>query len=128
MLWRKGRLTRSISTPTPTTPSVLLRTMTPRTTGVPDSMTTTPTPEDVTVRLHKTMEAAVGLTPDDISNVQSLIDVGEWLVAFETLCTQIYEWELRFGPAVIRDLEGLGTMLGARRELTDHLWEDAAGA
>lgn len=91
-------------------------------------MTTTPTPEEMTVRLHKAMDAAVGLTPDDISNVQSLIDVGEWLVAFETLCTQIYEWEIRLEPDVIRDLEGLGTALGARRELTDHLWEDVAGA
>jgi hypothetical protein len=95
---------------------------------VPDSMTTTPTPEEMAVRLHKAMDAAVGLTPDDISNVQSLIDVGEWLVAFETLCTQIYEWELRLERDVIRDLEDLGTALGARRELTDHLWEDVAGA
>jgi hypothetical protein len=91
-------------------------------------MTTTPTPEEMTVRLHKALDAAVGLTPDDISNVQSLIDVGEWLVAFETLCTQVYEWEISLEPAVIRDLEGLGTALGARRELTDHLWEDTAGA
>lgn len=91
-------------------------------------MTKTPTPEEMTVRLHEALDAAVGLTPDDISNVQSLIDVGEWLVAFETLCTQIYEWEISLEPDVIRDLEGLGTALGARRELTDHLWEDAVGA
>ena len=45
-------------------------------------MTKTPTPEEMTVRLHEALDAAVGLTPDDISNVQSLIDVGEWLVAF----------------------------------------------
>lgn len=91
-------------------------------------MTTTPTPEEMTLRLHKAMDAAVGLTPEDISNVQSLIDVGEWLVAFETLCTQIYEWEIGLEPDVIRDLESLGSVLDARRELTDHLWEDAAGA
>lgn len=48
--------------------------------------------------LNEALEAAVGLTPDDISNVQSLIDVGEWLVAFETLCTQIYEWEISLEP------------------------------
>ncbi|KRE60035.1 MafI family immunity protein [Nostocoides sp. Soil756] len=91
-------------------------------------MTPTPTPEEMTGRLHKAMDAAVGLTPDDINNVQSLIDVGEWLVAFETLCTQIYEWEIRLELDVVRDMEGLGTALGARRELTDHLWEDVAGA
>jgi hypothetical protein len=91
-------------------------------------MTMTPTPEQMTIRLHNAMDAAARLTPDDISNVQSLIDVGEWLVAFETLCTQIYEWEVGLEPDVIRDLEGLGTALGARRQLTDHLWEDVAGA
>lgn len=91
-------------------------------------MTAKPTPEEMTVRLHKAMDAAVGLTSDDISNVQSLIDVGEWLVAFETLCTQIYEWGIGLEPDVIRDLEGLGAALGARQELTDHLWEDAADA
>lgn len=91
-------------------------------------MNTTPTPEEITLRLHKAMDTAVGLTPDDISNVQSLIDVGEWLVAFETLCTQIYEWEIVVEADVIRELEALGTALGARRELTDNLWEDVAGA
>ncbi|MCA0181415.1 MAG: MafI family immunity protein [Actinobacteria bacterium] len=88
----------------------------------------TPSPEEMTVRLHEAMDAAVGLTPDDIINVQSLIEVGEWLVAFETLCTQIYEWEIGLEPDVIRDLEGLGAALGARKKLTDHLWEDAADA
>ncbi|MFT3887737.1 MAG: MafI family immunity protein [Arachnia sp.] len=77
------------------------------------------------MRLHKAIDAAAGLTPDDIGNVQSLIDGGEWLVAFETLCTQIYEWSIGLEPDVIRDLEGLGAILDARRELTDHLWEDA---
>lgn len=79
-------------------------------------MTMTLTPGETTVRLHKAMDAAVGLTPGDIGNVQSLIDVGEWLVAFETLCTQIYDREIRLDPDVVRDLEGLGTALGARRE------------
>lgn len=54
-------------------------------------MTTTPTPEEMTVQLHKALDAAVGLTADDISNVQSLMDVGERLVAFEMLGTQAYE-------------------------------------
>lgn len=88
-------------------------------------MTAMPTPEEMTVRLHMAMDAAVGLTPDDISNVQSLIEAGEWLVAFETLCTQIYEWEVALDHDVIRDLEELGAALGARQEFTDHLWEDA---
>ncbi len=85
-----------------------------------------PTPEDATVRLHQVMDAAIGLTPEDVSNVESLIQAGEWLVAFETLCTQIYEWEIALSAALVRDLEDLGSALGARKELTDHLWEDVA--
>lgn len=91
-------------------------------------MTTKPTPEETTVRLHRAMDAANGLPADDIANVQSLIDAGEWVVAFETLCTQIYEWEISLRAEVVRDLEGLGSSLGADPALTDHLWEDAAGA
>ena len=70
-------------------------------------MTATPSPEEATVRLHKAMDAAVGLTPDDPGNVQSLIEVGEWRVAFETLFTQIHEWEIGLDPEVIRDLDSL---------------------
>jgi hypothetical protein len=61
-------------------------------------MSQTPTPEEITVRLHRAMDAASGLTPEDIA------------------------------PELIQDLEALGAALGARREFTDHLWEDAAGA
>ena len=85
-----------------------------------------PAPEEVTVRLHHAMDAASGLTSEDVSNVESLIQVGEWLIAFETLCTQIYEWEISLSAELVRDLEDLGSALGARKELTDHLWEDAA--
>jgi hypothetical protein len=91
-------------------------------------MTTTPTAGEMTVCLHTVMDAAGALTPDDISNVQSLIDVGEWLVAFETLCVQIYEWEIVLDPDLIRDLDDLGSAIGAPRELVDQLREDAAGA
>jgi xanthine dehydrogenase molybdopterin-binding subunit B len=89
-------------------------------------MMSKPTPEEITVRLHQAMDAAVGLPSEDIDNVQSMIEVGEWLLAFETLCTQIYEWQISLSPAVIRDLQELGSVLGDRRELARHLWEDAA--
>ncbi|MDX2974579.1 MafI family immunity protein [Kribbella solani] len=84
-----------------------------------------PIAEEITVRLHRAMDAADGLTPEDIANVQALIDVGEWAVAFETLCTQIYEWEISLRAAAIRDLEDLGSALGVRKEFTAVLWEDA---
>jgi hypothetical protein len=87
-------------------------------------MTLKPTREEITVRLHQAMDAAPGLSSEDIANVQSMVDVGELVVAFETLCTQIYEWGISLTPAVIRDLEDVGSALSADRDLTDHLWED----
>lgn len=82
-------------------------------------------PKEAAVRLHQAMDAAIGLTPEDISNVETLIQVGEWLVAFETLCTQVYEWEISLPAGIVRDLEDLGSRLGARKQLTDDLWQDA---
>lgn len=88
-------------------------------------MTTKPTPEEITVTLHRAMDAATGLSMDDISNVQSFIDAGEWELAFEILCTQIYEWDVALKSSVIRELEHLGSALGTAPEYTDCLWEDA---
>lgn len=88
-------------------------------------MTSRLTREQIAGRLRQAIEAAKGLTPNDIENVQELIEVGELLVAFETLCTQIYEWEIALSPEVIRDLEELGVSLGADPTLAGDLWEDA---
>lgn len=74
------------------------------------------------------MDAAAGLSPHDVRSVESLISADERLVAFETLCTQICEWEVSLPSDVVRDLEQLGLALGARPSLTDHLWEDVQDA
>ena len=96
--------------------------------GVPAPMTERPSRAEISLRLRRATDASVGLTVDDIRSVHSLIDVGELLVAFEILCTQIYEWEIGLEPGTIRDLAGLGVVLGARSDLTDHLWEDSVDA
>ncbi|UYY82451.1 MafI family immunity protein [Arthrobacter sp. YA7-1] len=92
---------------------------------VPHRMTNPP-PEEIAVRLHRAMDAAVGLPDTDIANIQLLIDAGERLVAFETLCTQIFEFEIALPPERVRDLGALGEVLGANHGLTDCLWEDTA--
>jgi hypothetical protein len=71
------------------------------------------TPEEVTVRLHRAMDAAVGLPPEDIDQIEMLIRVGERLVAFETLCTQVYEYEVALDPEVVQQLIEVGLVLGA---------------
>ncbi len=91
-------------------------------------MTTNQPPNEIIVRLHRAMDAATGLPDDDVENVQLLIEVGESLEAFETLCTQIYEREISLPSEEVRDLEFLGGVLGANRRFTDYLWEDASEA
>lgn len=71
------------------------------------------TPEDVTVRLHRAMDEACDLPAEDIDQVETLIQLGERLVAFETLCTQVYEYEIALDPDLVRQLVEVGRHLGA---------------
>ncbi|WP_136040863.1 MULTISPECIES: MafI family immunity protein [unclassified Microbacterium] len=88
-------------------------------------MTTELSPEQAKALLRQALRATPGLPAEDYENVQSLIDVGETLVAFETLCTQIHEWEISLRPETIRGLEVIGSALGGDAALTNHLWEDS---
>lgn len=71
------------------------------------------TPEELTVRLHRVMDAANGLPAEDIDQVETLIRVGERLVAFETLCTQLYEYEIALEEDLVRQMVEVGRHLGA---------------
>lgn len=81
-------------------------------------------PTDLTAQFERVIDSAEVLTERDISNVRSLMAAGEWLVALETLCTQIYEWEILLEADAIQELEHLNVLLGGREELTQRLWQD----
>ena len=69
-------------------------------------------PEEITRRLHLIMDAAHDLPLRDIEQVEGLIQVGERAVAFENLCTQIYEYDITL-PSDLRDaLVSTGEELG----------------
>lgn len=74
----------------------------------------------------RSMRFAEELPSADVSNVEVLLEAGEQLLAFETLCTQIYEWEISLSADLIRELEEVGKALGARSLFTDSLWNDVA--
>lgn len=80
--------------------------------------------EDLRARLHN----ADGLPDRDIESIRVLIDAGEWAIALETLCTQIYEYDLE-PSAVERDrLRALGEELGvAVPHLLGDPWSDTLG-
>ena len=49
------------------------------------------------------------LSAFDVANVWELIDAGEWGLAHDTLCTQLYEFDVHVDEDVYATLEALGT-------------------
>lgn len=82
------------------------------------------TPEEVTVRLHRAMDGATALPPEDIDQIEMLIRVGERLVAFEALCTQIYEYEISLDPDLVQQLIEVGLAVGAEERYSDLLRDE----
>lgn len=41
---------------------------------------------------HLIIDAVTGVPENDMENVADLVEVGEWEVALENLCTQLYEY------------------------------------
>lgn len=63
------------------------------------------------------------LSDADIANISEFIDVGEPVLAFETLCTQLDEYEVTVRDETVDLLATIGTGLG----LDSRLWEDLRG-
>ena len=78
---------------------------------------TLPTTEEEAQALKDTMHEHVrsasgaGLPARDVENISILIDAGEYEVALETLCTQIYEFDVEIDKAERAALEKLGVLL-----------------
>jgi hypothetical protein len=62
--------------------------------------------------LRRAVHGAGGLPERDIESIEVLIRVGEWQIALEHLCTQIYEYDIAIDPTERRLLEELGFELG----------------
>ena len=78
-------------------------------------------PEEITRRLHLVMDAANDLPLRDVEQVEGLIQVGERGVAFENLCTQIYEYDIRL-PSDLRDtFASIGEQLGVAARYWERL-------
>ncbi len=58
-------------------------------------------------QFHVIMDQLSGLPENDIDNVEQLVQVGEWQVALEILCTQVYEHELFLPAAVLPQITDL---------------------
>lgn len=63
------------------------------------------------------------LSNTDVFYLSEFVDVGEFDLAFETLCTQLYEYEISLSDETVDRLAAIGTGL----ELDPRLWEDLRG-
>lgn len=76
-------------------------------------------PGEVTRLLHLVMDEASDLPLRDIEQIEGLIQVGECRVAFENLCTQLYEYDIHL-PSYLRDIL---TSVGKELMAADRYWE-----
>jgi hypothetical protein len=67
---------------------------------------------DVGDRLWHALDKADGLPPQDLESIGVLITAGEWSVALETLCTQIFEYDVEVDKVYRAELQALGDELG----------------
>ncbi len=61
--------------------------------------------------LQQAVDAAAGLPLADVEQVRVLIAAGELQIALETLCTQVYEYDIEVTPTQREALEALGDVL-----------------
>lgn len=94
--------------------------------GVSNSVTDELSSEEIIVRLHLAMSAAIDLPLDDAANVEMLVQAGELLVAYQTLCTQLSEYDVPLNLVRIQELRVVGRCLGAAIMYSDVLLENEA--
>ena len=76
---------------------------------------------EITRRLHLVMDSATELPLGDIDQIEQLLRAGERLVAFEALCTQLYEYDIRLTPQLLGLLASVGKQLGAAARYWERL-------
>lgn len=67
--------------------------------------------DDVAKRLRAALADADGLPDHNVEFIESLVQAGEGQLALDTLCTQIYEYDIEVDNAFRSRLEELGTSL-----------------
>ena len=81
---------------------------------------TNPTPSggNLVHRFHLILDEIVGLNEEEIERVEELVQVGEFAVALENLCTQLYEYDVALGADTITAIAAVGTSVGVE----DRYW------
>lgn len=89
-----------------------LRNLTPRLSIVAKESSPHPSAGTLKQALDDLLAKAVGLPEGDVSSIGVLIDAGEWQLALEILCTQMFEYGVVPQGDSLRSLLGLGDEIG----------------
>lgn len=81
--------------------------------------------EEIKVSLRRGTDAAGELTAVERDAVESLVEAGEELVAFEILATQINEYSISLPPKIRQELLDAGMALGVDSYYLDLLTEES---
>ena len=76
------------------------------------------TPADIDRQLRVVIGADTGLSSSFIKYLESLLQAGERLIAFEDLCTQLHEHDVHLPTRLLNSLADVGKQLGAK----EHYW------
>ncbi len=67
--------------------------------------------EELRSRLRAALAKAEGLPCHNVEFIESLLSAGEEQLALDTLCTQIYEYDIEVSNALRAELEDVGSRL-----------------
>jgi hypothetical protein len=84
-------------------------------------MTSDSRPGSVVSRLHLVLAGAGGLPLGDVDQIEVLIQAGEYLIAFENLCTQLDEYEIPLTPTELTLISELAVDLRADQRFYSRL-------
>ena len=81
---------------------------------------TSPPPNggNLVYRFHVILDQIVDLDQGEIERVEELVQVGEFAVALENLCTQLYEYDVAVGADTVAAIAAVGASVGVE----DRYW------
>lgn len=68
--------------------------------------------KDLRGRLQEILSRVRGLPSKDLEYIAELVEVGEWVVALQDLCTQLYEHDLSIPEVLFDSIVSLGNAIG----------------
>jgi hypothetical protein len=75
---------------------------------------TTPGPDSANFvhRFHQILDAIVDLGQDEIERDEELVQAGEWAIALENLCTQLYEYDVIVADETLTAIRAVACDIG----------------